>query len=139
MKFAYLSVEPMFGEGNPPMVKIIFRGHSASAQKKTTPCTVESKDQPERRRNPRHEYNRYIFCATDSLFFQGELLDYSRSGVFIKTNKPLPVGTIVTLALPYLEDKNNKCKGQVIRKTPEGVGVELFLDPAEKVTRLDRF
>jgi len=119
------------------MGKIINRKRFNSNTAKSNCGKIERFDRQERRRSPRHRFERYIFCATRLLFFQGEMRDYNLTGLFVRTNKPLPVGTVVTLALPYVEDKNNKCKGQVIRKTPEGVGIEFFGDPAERVTRLD--
>ncbi|HHP7235387.1 MAG TPA: PilZ domain-containing protein [Desulfobacterales bacterium] len=116
------------------MVEVVYRSSSDSEKKAGK---KECGGRKERRRSLRQPFERYIFCATEALFFQGELKDYSRGGLFIKTNKPLPVGTIVTLALPYLEDKKNKCKGQVIRKTPEGIGIEFFSDPAKRATRME--
>jgi hypothetical protein len=36
------------------------------------------------------------------------------------------VGEIITIALPYLNGKNTKCRGQVIWRNREGFGIELF-------------
>jgi Tfp pilus assembly protein PilZ len=93
--------------------------------------------QNDRRNDSRSIYSRYIFYATRQHFFEGELKNYSRGGVFIKTPKILPVGTVVVMSLPYLEDRNNKCKGQVVRCTPEGIGIEFFKDPKDKISRKD--
>lgn len=119
------------------MDKIVLHANNRAAGKKPNAGKSRCAERPERRGSLRHRFERYIFCATEFLFFQGELKDYSRGGLFVKTTKALPVGTIVTLALPYLDDKDNKCKGQVIRKTPEGIGIEFFADPAERATRLE--
>jgi len=121
------------------MSKIAFRKRRQSNADNAAADKIVPICKHERRRSPRHRYERYIFCATRHLFFQGELKDYNLGGLFVKTAKPLPVGTIVTLALPYVADKNNRCKGQVIRRTSEGIGIEFFSDPAERTTRYDLF
>jgi len=38
------------------------------------------------------------------------------------------VGEIITMALPFLSGKKVKCKGQIMRCTHEGFGIELFRD-----------
>ena len=57
---------------------------------------------------------------------KGRLKDYSRSGLFINSKARLSVGDIITLALPFLKEKKVKCKGQIMRRTKEGFGIELF-------------
>jgi hypothetical protein len=90
----------------------------------------------EKRDDPRIEYSGNIFFISNGAFYEGDLTNYSKHGLFIKTSKILPVGVIVTLALPYL-DGHVKRRGQVVRANRKGFGVELFkeeLQPFEKVT-----
>lgn len=99
--------------------------------------TALKMEKHERRKDPRHDFNRYIFYATENSFHEGKLKDYSISGLFIKASSPLPVGEVITVALPYTEDDNYKRRGQVVRQNDEGFGVEFFQDPNEKVFRSD--
>ena len=90
----------------------------------------------DKRDDSRIEYSGHIFFITKDGFYEGDLTNYSKHGLFIRTSKILPVGVIVTLALPYL-DGHVKRRGQVVRANRKGFGVELFkeeLQPFEKVT-----
>ncbi|MGA9237038.1 MAG: PilZ domain-containing protein [Desulfobacterales bacterium] len=91
----------------------------------------------EKRRNRRIPYSRYVFFATRRQFFEGELKDYSKHGLFIKTAVLLPVGEIITVALPYSETEKEKHKGTVVWRNVEGFGVELFRDPEKRLLRKD--
>ena len=90
----------------------------------------------EKRDDPRIEYSGNIFFISKDVFYEGDLINYSEHGLFIRTSYILPVGSIVTLALPYL-DGHVKRRGQVVRANRKGFGVELFKEdhePFEKVT-----
>lgn len=92
-------------------------------------------EKDDRRKDPRHRFSRYIFYATENSFYEGILKDYSRSGLFIESSSPLQVGEEVTVALPYIEDKDDKRKGQVVRQNEKGFGVEFFQDPNDRILR----
>jgi hypothetical protein len=49
----------------------------------------------------------------------------------------LPVGEIITVALPYSETEKEKHKGTVVWRNVEGFGVELFRDPVKRMSRKD--
>jgi hypothetical protein len=87
-------------------------------------------DDPERRKDPRYPYSRYIFFATRNRFFQGDLQNYSRHGLCIRSPQPLPVGEVITVALPYIEDADEKRKGMIVWSDANGFGVELIRDRA---------
>lgn len=91
----------------------------------------------DRRQDKRKGYARYIFFATGRGFFQGELRDYSRHGLFIKSSVRLAVGEIITVALPYAKNTNEKRKGAIVWRNKEGFGVELFRNPKHRKTRKD--
>ena len=76
--------------------------------------------------NQRKAYSDQIFFVAKNGFNEGRLKDFSHSGLFIKSNARLSVGDIVTMALPFLKGKKVKCKGQIMRRTKEGFGIELF-------------
>ena len=80
----------------------------------------------DKRINPRKLYSGKIFFTSKNGFYEGRLKNYSRSGLFIETTACLSVGEIITIALPHLNGKNIKCKGQIIRRNREAYGIELF-------------
>ncbi len=74
----------------------------------------------------RKPYPSHIFFFAKSGFAEGRLRDYSRSGLFIESKVSVSVGEIITIALPYLNGKHTKCRGQVMWRNKEGFGIELF-------------
>ena len=80
----------------------------------------------ERRMYPRFSYSGHIFFATKDRLFEGVLVNFSRFGLFIKISEPLPVEETLTIALPFKKVRNCKYKGQIVRCSKEGIGVELF-------------
>jgi len=90
----------------------------------------------EKRDDPRIEYSGHIFFITKDGFFEGHLTNYSEHGLFIRTSNIPLVGSVITIALPYL-DGHVKRQGQVMRTAKNGFGVELFKEdrePFQKVT-----
>ena len=80
----------------------------------------------EKRIKPRRPYSGNIFFTAKNGFYEGRLKNFSHNGLFITTTACLSVGEIVTIALPHLNDKNIKCKGQIIWRNNQGCGIELF-------------
>ena len=80
----------------------------------------------EKRIKPRKPYTGHIFFATKNGVNEGRLKNYSRYGLFIETEVRLAVGEIITIALPYLNRKHTKYRGQIIWCNDEGFGIELF-------------
>ena len=85
-----------------------------------------AKSKRDMRINQRKDYSGHIFFVAKNGFNEGRLTDYSCSGLFINSNARLSVGDILTFALPFLNGKKVKCKGQIMRRTKEGFGIELF-------------
>ena len=88
--------------------------------------SAQREGNPERRKDPRYPYSRYIFFATKNRFFQGDLENYSRHGLCIRSAQPLPVGEMITVALPHVEDADEKRKGMIVWCDAKGFGVELI-------------
>ena len=88
--------------------------------------TLNNRSNMDKRVDQRKPYSGHVFFVAKNGFNEGRLKDYSHSGLFIHTNATLPVGEIITIALPYSKNKEVKCRGQILRRTPEGVGIELF-------------
>jgi hypothetical protein len=80
----------------------------------------------DKRIDPRIPYSGYIFFTTKSGFFEGELKNYSRHGLFLKTQEDLTKGEIITVALPYLGTNQIKFQAQILWRNKEGYGLELF-------------
>jgi hypothetical protein len=87
---------------------------------------VNGKQSLENRIKGRKPYSGHIFFATKNGFHEGRLENFSPSGLFIKTNAPLSIGEIITIALPYLKSKQAKYQGQILWGNHEGFGIELF-------------
>jgi len=79
----------------------------------------------ERRIDSRKAYSGHVFFATKSQLFEGFLKNFSQHGLFIKTHEMLILGEFITVALPYLDDKQSKVQGQILWQNHEGYGVEL--------------
>ena len=92
----------------------------------------------DRRRDPRYPFSRYVFFATRAHLYEGDLVNYSRSGLYIQSPEIPPVGEVITVALPYSKDKNAKRRAQIVWRNLEGFGVEFFKDPRKRVMRLQR-
>jgi hypothetical protein len=80
----------------------------------------------EKRTARRQKYSGHILFVTNEGLCEGELENFSHYGLFIKTRKPLPIGEIVTFAIPYSENVDYKRKGVVAWCNEEGFGVNLL-------------
>lgn len=80
----------------------------------------------ERRFNPRSPYSGHIFFATKDRLYEGKLANFSRYGLFIETNEPPDLEAVLTIALPFSDGRQSKCKGQIVWRNAVGIGVELF-------------
>jgi hypothetical protein len=80
----------------------------------------------EKRTARRQKYSGHILFVTSEGLCEGELENFSRHGLFIKTRKPLPIGKIVTFAIPYSKNVNYKRKGVVAWCDEKGFGVNLL-------------
>jgi hypothetical protein len=80
----------------------------------------------EKRKAPRQKYSGHILFATMEGLYEGELENFSRSGLFIKTRNPLPKGEIATFAIPYSRNINCKRQGVVVWCNEKGFGVNLL-------------
>ena len=93
----------------------------------------------ERRGGKRHVCSQPIFFATQSQFYEGQLANYSRNGLFIKTKEELQIGLLVTVVDPHPDGEDKKRQGQIIWKNNEGIGVELFHARNNREQKILRF
>jgi hypothetical protein len=80
----------------------------------------------ERRTEKRHACVEPIFFAKQNRLYEGQLKDYRRNGLFIKTKEALSVGEMITVVDPHPVGEDKKRKGQILWRNKEGVGVELY-------------
>ena len=84
------------------------------------------KNSKDKRAKPRKSFSGNIFFITKNGFNEGRLKNFSRYGLFIETTENLSVGEIITVALPHIEGRDIKCKGQIMWRNTQGCGIELF-------------
>ena len=93
----------------------------------------------ERRIEKRHASSEEIFFATPRRLYEGQLKDYGRNGLFIKSKKVLPVGEMITVVDPHPDGGNIKRKGQILWRNNEGFGVELYRHRNDRENNIIRF
>ena len=98
-------------------------------------ATYDKNNSSEKRDDQRIGYSGHIFFTTKDGFYEGELQNYSTHGLFIKTFNIPPVGSVITIALPYLEGLVKR-QGHVVRANKIGFGVELFRDGSDPFQRV---
>jgi hypothetical protein len=98
----------------------------------------KDKNGVERRIDARYAYSGDIFFATKDRFFEGELINYSEQGLFIKTCESLTLGAFITVALPSVCGQRSKVQAQILWRNHEGYGVELVKERNGKNTKLLR-
>jgi hypothetical protein len=87
----------------------------------------------------RHPCSEKIFFATRNRLYEGQLKNYSRNGIFVRTKEKLPVGEIITVVDPNIAGNNQKRRGQILWKNNEGFGAALFQRRDENKARIIRF
>jgi len=92
--------------------------------------TSNKEKNSDKRYEPRIEYSGSVFFSTKDGFYEGELENYSKNGLYIRTSHILPMGSVITIALPY-SDGHVKRQGQVMRADKNGFGIELFREGDE--------
>jgi hypothetical protein len=93
----------------------------------------------ERRIEKRHACSEEIFFATTKRLYEGQLKDYGRNGLFIKSKKVLSVGETITVVDPHPDGGNIKRKGQIIWKNEEGFGIELYRNRNDMENKVIQF
>ena len=86
----------------------------------------DNENRIEHRAEKRQNSSEEIFFATRCHLYEGELKNYSRNGVFIKTDEFLPLRAIITITDPNPERTDEKCKGQILWRNIEGFGVRIW-------------
>jgi PilZ domain len=78
----------------------------------------------ERRNHQRHFYSGHVFFATKNRLHEGRLLNYSQSGLLIKSEQMLAAGELITVAVPYTDNEQAKRQAIVIWCNRRGMGAK---------------
>lgn len=77
------------------------------------------------REHPRKPYSKIALFTSGKHFYKGLIKNISRRGVFVETKGVFNVGQIIKLVIPGTSiDNGVMLKGEVIRCSPAGIGVE---------------
>ena len=79
------------------------------------------------RKYPRKSCSENTFFATQTMVFEGLIKNICAQGVFIESLLALPVGQIITVAIPSNPQhriKDSKIQGMVVWTNEDGFGVE---------------
>ena len=78
------------------------------------------------RKFPRKNCSETTFFATRTMVFEGLIKNISQEGVYIESLLALPVGQIITVAMPSSRNKKRKIKieGRVVWINEDGFGVQ---------------
>lgn len=79
----------------------------------------------EKRSHPREKISVTTFYATQDGLYEGMIEDIGMRGIFLKTEEPMNIGDIITVAVPALGTQGeHKLRGEIVRKDMKGVGIE---------------
>lgn len=78
------------------------------------------------RKFPRKNCSETTFFATQTMIFEGLIRNISQEGVYIECLLALPVGQIITVAVPSTRKKKREIKieGRVVWINADGFGVQ---------------
>jgi hypothetical protein len=100
---------------------------------------LKSDQNIDRRIEKRHACSEEIFFATVKRLYEGQLKNYGRNGLFIKSKEIFSIGEIITVVDPHPDGENIKRKGQILWKNEEGFGVELYRNRNNRKNKVIRF
>ena len=84
------------------------------------------KDRKDLRKYQRKAYSKLVLFATEDNIFEGLTKNVSSSGVYLEAKEKFEVGQIITLALPFKNEKNYKIKGEVVWSDESGFGLQFL-------------
>ena len=81
---------------------------------------------PNQRKEPRNPYSGSISFIYKKNLYPGELVNYSQSGLYLKTSIFFDKGEVITVTLPASKYKVSKQKGLIVWCNAQGCGVQLL-------------
>lgn len=97
----------------------------------------EKRPVKERRKSRREPCSTAVAYATNNLSSIEYIQDISAWGVFIRTNKPVPIGEDITMTIPPQSGSNSSIKiiGEVVRSNAKGIGVKFKIGIDDSVIK----
>ncbi len=90
----------------------------------------------ERRKSQRNSCSTAVAYATQSFSNIEYIQDISAWGVFIRTQKKIPVGEDITMTIPQPGSQTGlKIIGKVVRTSPKGIGVKFKMGIDDSVIK----
>ncbi len=81
----------------------------------------------DKRKNPRISCDVKAWYTSNENFGQEYIKNISLGGAFVETPEIFSIGQAIRLKIPFSDqNKYVKVKGNIVRITPEGVGVEFL-------------
>jgi len=102
-----------------------FYGYGAQISSPEIP--EKAKSHRKQRRHARRPFNRQIWFAADQAISAGLAVDISPSGVFVKSDKRVRTGQIITLRLPEKTGKDVVVRGRVVWSNADGFGLKFIV------------
>jgi Tfp pilus assembly protein PilZ len=87
---------------------------------------ISKKTHPNKRKEPRQVHDSQIFFSYKKHLHEGELKNYSPSGLFINTDNFFLEGERITIVLPMFKSNDKYRCGRIVWKNAEGFGVQLL-------------
>ncbi len=77
----------------------------------------------EKRKYPRKDSSTLVDCEVQDRTYKYFIKNISENGVFIETEEPLAVGQDISITIPMPNQQEHTVTGEIIRTSPEGIGV----------------
>lgn len=101
---------------------------------------LEGKPFEGRRKHVRRPFLMAVDYSTQDHVYKDFIQDISTGGVFIQTHMPFTVGQEVSLTFPLPNyQKHIKVIGEVVRSTPQGVGVKFKMADQDQEAMITSF
>jgi hypothetical protein len=81
---------------------------------------------PNQRKEPRNPYSGSISFVYKKNLYPGEMVNYSQSGLFLKSAIFFDKDEVITVSLPASKYKNPRQKGRIVWCSVKGCGVQLL-------------
>jgi len=89
---------------------------------------ISDKDNLNRRKENRFAFSGLVLFATNNRLYEGEIENYSKTGLSIKNENFFQNGQKVTVAIPYSTTNNDKRTAEIVWSNRNGFGLKLIND-----------
>ena len=89
---------------------------------------ISDKNNLNRRKENRFSFSGFVLFATNNRLYEGEIENYSKTGLSIKNENFFQNGQKVTVAIPYSTTNNDKRTAEIVWSNRYGFGLKLIND-----------